>query len=234
MNALVSPSHPLHVLDRLLRAPAAFMHALESRHAQLEATRTAFLTVLVCGAIFGGAVGFYRGGMQTLYAAVKFPAVLLLTVALVTPLLSALKVALGAPLELGKDTALLLSAVAMSSVVMAAASPLIVLAYSFHIAYHEAVLLVVGCGTAGGLCGVFCVLRGLDSFAHAQRLTLVFTMLVAFTMVGTQMAWTARPFLLRPRAPAPVFMRASEGSFLESVTASIRSAQGDYPQTEAW
>ncbi|MCC6811701.1 MAG: hypothetical protein IT381_29995 [Deltaproteobacteria bacterium] len=218
----------LNSLDQLLRAPGDFMRALDGRGHQRVATRTAFVTILVCGAIFGGAVGFYRGGLQTLYAAVKFPAVLLLTVALVTPLLSAIKVALGSTLELAKDTALLLSAVAMSSVIMAAASPLIVLAYSYAIAYHEAVLMVVGCGLAGGLGGVFCVFKGLERFDYGQKATVIFTMLVAFMLVGTQLAWTARPFLLRPKAEAPVFFRATEGSFLESVTTSIRSSQGDY------
>jgi hypothetical protein len=220
----------LTVLDSLLRGPAAFVRALDTTREQSVATRTAFLTILACGAIFGGAVGFYRGGVQTVYAAVKFPAVLLLTVALVVPLLSALKVALGAPLQLQKDTALLLSSVAMSSVIMAAASPLMILAYSFSFAYHDVVLMAVGCGVAGGLSGLYCVLKGLEGFDHTQRITVVFTMLVAFMIVGTQMAWSARPFLLRPKAPAPVFLRATEGSFLDSVTTSIRSAQGIYSE----
>lgn len=218
----------LTVLDSLIRAPGPFMRALATTNEQQKATRTAFLTIVVCGAIFGGAVGFYRGGIQTLYAAAKFPAVLILTVALVTPLLSALKVALGKPLELAKDTALLLTSAALSSVIMAAASPLLMLAYSFHVAYHDAVLLAVGCGAAGGFAGIYCVLKGLEGFDHTRRLTVVFTMLVAFTLVGTQMAWTARPFLLRPKTPTPVFVRATEGSFLESVLTSVRSSQGDY------
>ncbi len=218
----------LTVLDRLLRAPTDFMRSLDAREAQAIATRTAFLTILICGAIFGGAVGFYRGGIQTFYAAVKFPLVLLMTVALITPLLSALKVALGAPLELAKDTAVLLTAASMSSTIMAACSPLIVLAYSFSLSYHAAVLLAVGAGALGGFAGIFCVLRGLERFAHAQRLTVLGTMFVTFIMVGTQMAWTARPFLLRPKAPEPVFMRAQDSSFLESVGTSWRSAQGVY------
>lgn len=218
----------LAVLDSLIRGPGAFVRALDSRDEQAVATRTSFLTILVCGAIFGGAVGFYRGGVQTLYAAVKFPAVLLLTVALVVPLLSALKVALGAKLDLAKDTALLLSSLAMSSVIMAAASPLMILAYSFSVAYHDAVLMAVGCGVAGGLGGLYCVMKGLEGFDHTQRFTVVFSMLIAFMIVGTQMAWSARPFLLRPRTETPVFLRATEGSFLDSVTTSLRSAQGQY------
>jgi hypothetical protein len=90
------------------------------------------------------------------------------------------------------------------------------------------VLLAVGAGTLGGLAGIFCVLRGLQRFEHAQRLTVLGTMLVAFVMVGTQMAWTARPFLLRPKAPEPVFLRETDSSFLDSVQTSWQSAQGIY------
>ncbi len=58
-------------------------------------------------------------------------------------------------------------------------------------------------------------------------------LLTVFGLVGTQMAWTLRPFLLRPRTPDIMFVRSIEGSFIEAVTVSARSARGIYARDAA-
>jgi len=55
---------------------------------------------------------------------------------------------------------------------------------------------------------------------------------LVFLAVLAQASWIARPFLLRPRAEAIVVVRSLEGTFLDSIGLSLRSARGVYAQGE--
>ena len=52
-------------------------------------------------------------------------------------------------------------------------------------------------------------------------------------IAGMQMTWTLRPYVVRPRTEDVPFLRAREGSFLDSVSRSIDSARGIYYRGEA-
>ena len=56
---------------------------------------------------------------------------------------------------------------------------------------------------------------------------------LVFAGVGSQMSWTLRPFLVRPRTVQAPFLRDLEGSFLDSVGRSLDSAQGRFRREEA-
>ncbi len=215
------------IVDRLLRTRTRFMSTLEN--GELRATaRALFATTLIAAAIFGACIGNYRGGLQTLFAAIKFPIVLLLTAALTVPALSGVKSALGYRTTLGRDTTLVLSALALASLLMAAGAPVLFLCMEQHASYHTTILLVVAIGGTGGLAGLSVLAAGLRELAVTHRLTLLGVTLAVFSLCGSQLAWMMRPFLLRPAANAPVFLRAPEGSFFDSVSRSYDSARGIY------
>ena len=52
-------------------------------------------------------------------------------------------------------------------------------------------------------------------------------------MVGAQLAWTLRPYLVRPRAPEAPFVRDIEGSLFEAFRETVQSAQGIYTRESA-
>jgi hypothetical protein len=52
-------------------------------------------------------------------------------------------------------------------------------------------------------------------------------------LVGSQMAWTFRPYVVRPRTEDVPMIRALEGSFIDSVTISTSSALGIYSRERA-
>ena len=82
----------------------------------------------------------------------------------------------------------------------------------------------LGIGTVGGFLGVATLWRGLRG--RAGRFVAGMVLAGTFALVGTQMSWTLRPYLVRPQTVDVPVVRALEGSFLESVTESVFSAAG--------
>ena len=52
-------------------------------------------------------------------------------------------------------------------------------------------------------------------------------------LVGGQLAWALRPYLVRPRAVDVVFVRQVEGSMFDAVVEVLDSARGHYTRDSA-
>jgi len=228
-----SPSPVWQSIDQLLRdVPGVLDRIRDGR--DLATLARAMMITIACGAgVFGAAMGTYRGEVQILYAAVKLPCVLLLTLAVCAPALTALNRAIGRSGCLRRDIALVLSALARSSLVLAAQAPIVLLAVQTGATYHQVVLVVVACCALAGAVGLGFFLRGLRARELGGLWTVAPALFVVFVLVGAQMSWTLRPFLLRPRTPEVPVLRSVEGSFFEAVARSTLSARGIYLRDEA-
>jgi hypothetical protein len=215
-------------VDELLRDAPGLLERLRAGTDLGSLAKAMILTIAVGAGAFGAAMGSFRGGRQILYAAAKLPAVMLLTLAVCAPALSALNRALDRPSDARRDLGLLLAALARASLVLAAVAPLVLLAVRLEIAYHSVVLLVVACCGAAGLVGIALFLRGLYHAAPQGIVPAALVLLGVVSLVGTQLSWTLRPYLLRPRTPEVVLIRSLEGSFVDAVARSLRSARGRY------
>lgn len=216
------------ISDELLRDRGAFVARIESGAATALTAKTLLATIFVGGAIFGAVVGANRGGLQILFAAIKIPLVVLLTAMLVTPVFSTLRIATNGRTDIRRDTLLILASLALGSLVLAALSPVVLLCMKWQMRYHNLTLVVVGCCAVGGLAGVGVFIRGLRSREGSGRGWVFLSVAAAFLIVGAQASWTLRPYLLRPRTPDVVFVRALEGSFVESIGTSLDSMRGSY------
>jgi hypothetical protein len=207
---------PQGVVERALGAAAP---------AQSLMVRVLLLTILAGTAAFGAAVGFTRGGVQVLYAAIKLPLVVLVTAFVSTPALTALGLALGRQTELRRDLIRVLAALARGSLVLAALAPVMLVATCVQLAYSWAVLSLVGCCCVAGVAGLPLLGRARWSEALARRF-LVVAMAVVVTVAGTHTAWLFRPYLVSPRSTDVPFVRPIEGSFSHAVDWHSRSALG--------
>ncbi len=223
-----SESPLLKAVDGLLRDGPGTLQRIE-RGQQLGLLAKAMIVTIAIGAAsFGAAMGAYRGSVQILFAAVKLPLAVLLSAALCAPALSTLNAALGRPACLRRDLALVLCALARASLVLAALSPLVLMGVRFGAGYHELILLVVGCCSLASIVGLVMLVRGLLAVPRRSAWLVAVGLVAVFSVVGTQMAWTLRPFILRPRTPYVPFVRSLEGNFFEAVSVAVRSARGDY------
>lgn len=237
-NAIAStfasaPPEPLGSVDELLRAPRAVLDRIEQSRELLALARAMVLTIVLGAGLFGATMGAFRGGAQILYAAVKLPLCLLLTTAICAPALSAFNAGLGRRADLRRDLAVVLCALARTSLAMAAQAPLVLLAVRLGISYHSLVLLTVGCCLLAGGVGLSLLAAGLRAADGRAVGWAILALLGVFGLVGTQVSWTLRPFMVRPRTPEAPFVRSVEGSFLDAVSRSLLSARGIYTRDAA-
>lgn len=223
----------LGLIDELLRDRAAIVDRIERGDDLAGLARTMIVTIAVATALVGAAVGSYRGGVQIAYAAIKLPLVLLLTAALCAPTLTALNVAVGRPASLARDLARLLAAVAFGALVLLAEAPLLLLARAIELDYHRTTLLLVAVVGVAGLASVTVLAGALRRGGPAAASTVLGTLAVVFALVGGQLAWTLRPYLVRPRAPEAPFVRSLEGSLFDAVLDTARSARGEFRRDAA-
>lgn len=226
-----SPDHG--ALDDLLRHPERVIERIEAGTGLAHDARIWIAVAVLSTALFGGAMGAFRGGWQILFASVKLPIVTLLTAGLVAPVFSGARMLLTGSSGLRRDFALVLAALARGSLVLAALTPVFLLGVSLDASYHKLVLTAVAICTAGGLVGFGMLLRGLRDVRLAERGLTLAVLFTALVLVGAQMAWTLRPYLIRPRTPDVPFVRAVEGSFFDAVAGSVDSARDVFHRPQA-
>jgi len=246
-HPLPAPPPAAGTIDLLLRDRVALYGRIAAGGELASLARTMLATILCGGAVFGAVLGAHRGGPQILFAAIKLPLVILLTAAVCAPALTALNAALRRPAEIRRDLALVLSALSLGAMTLAAQAPLVLLATLFETDYHAMILLVVGCCTLAGVAAVVSFHTGLgvaqgnavgSPDGHAaglpeRRGTVWFALVVLFALVGAQMSWVGRPYLVRPREQGTPFLRPVEGSLFDAVAGSSRSARGIYTRDHA-
>lgn len=222
----------LALVDRLLRDQTTVLARIERGEALGPLARTCVITIAAAAAILGATLGAHRGGLQIAYAAIKLPLVLLLTAGLATPTLTALDAAVGGRADLRRDLATVLAALALAAMLCAATAPIVLLADRLGAGYHDVILLTVACCGAGGLGGFVFFLRALAGRGGPRRLV-GGVFLAVCAVVGCQLAWTLRPWVVRPRTVELPFVRAIEGSFLDALGGSLDSARGIYHRDAA-
>ena len=230
----------IDLIDLLLRDRRAMLARLRDTSDVTAVLRAMIATIAVTMAIVGAALGSYRGGVQIAYAAIKLPVVLLGTAALSAPALSAIGAALGRRSRLAADLALVMAALAFGSLLLVACTPLIMLARAVDLDYHRTILAVVAMFAVAGGAALHMICRGvaLEAAAGCRTAatgwrTAVAGMCLVFALVGGQLSWALRPYLVRPRAPEPMFVRPVEGSLFDAITGAARSAQGIYDRDAA-
>jgi hypothetical protein len=239
MDALASaavhapPPAPAGAVERLLRNRGALVADIVAGRSLGAIARAMLLTIVLGGALFGAALGVYRGGIQIAYAALKLPMVLVFTAALAAPALTAFNLALDRPADLRRDLAFALCALALGALVLAAEAPLIFVARALDAEYHQTTLLVVGCCALAGLVSLGFLVRALRVPSPRFALTAAGLLCVVTMVVGAQAAWTLRPYLVRPRTPDVPFLRDVDGNLLDAVEQTFESARGRYHRDEA-
>ena len=232
-NSSTSELTTLGLVDDLLRNHPRLLARIEAGIDLGGLARGLVLIIAVAAALFGAAMGAYRGGVQVLFSAVKLPAALLFTAALITPAFAALHAGARGHLDARRDGAVMLASLAAASLLLSGLAPVVLLAGFWEFGYHDTVLLVVGACSVGGVFGLSLFLRAVARGRALARGWVALGVGLVFMAVGSQMSWTLRPFLVRPRTVQAPFLRPVEGSFLEAVVTSVDSARGRFRREAA-
>ena len=190
------------------------------------------LAMVLCGAIYGAILGFWRAPLMAGYAAVKLPLLLVITSSLTMLFNWIVASALGVRLSFTQVSVLTYAAMAIAAVLLASVSPV---AWLFTVGApppsadarttHN-ILYLVHTGLVGGcsLVGTRALWRLLCRLApdrNKARQVYVAWLLV-FCLVGGEVAWILRPFVGSIYYPV-AFLRseALEGNVYEFVVTDI-------------
>ena len=215
---------------RLLRDPNALVEEFSDAAGLRRLTPPLLALVGLGGGVFGAVVGSYRGGLQTVYAAAKFPFFLLIPVMVCLPAIYALCSACDVEVRYHRLGLAGLAGLARTAILLAAASPVLWLMYSVHIDYHAAILAMVGALGVVGLPGLATVVRALPGSGLLRQVVLAGSLgLICLSMA--QSGWLLRPFVARPAGEVS-FLRPVEEDVFSSLGATALAALGAYQDWE--
>jgi hypothetical protein len=206
------------VLIELLRDRSLFLEEIRSG-VKLETKNTA---LLLCSSIFfavyGAIIGSSHSWAQALSSTVKLPALYLITLIICFPTLYFFNILFGSRKTFGQHFAMLLTSVSVISVLLFSFAPitLFFLISTHNYQFYKVLNVVVFAVT--GFIGVKFLYQGMEMLSQEDeeglktRMSILRFWLILYAFVGTQLAWTLRPFFGSPGTPFELF-REMQGNF---------------------
>ena len=193
------------------------------------------ITIVVGSALYGFTIGIWRAPIQSLYTAIKFPLLILLTCAGNGLLNGMLAQVLGSGLSFKQTTLAILMSFAIAAIVLGSLSPVTLFVwynappfgapnatagYSLILLVHVFLIAFAGVMANRRLLDLLKKFSGHDRTARAVFLS----WLAGNLFLGAQLAWNLRPFIGHPTI-AVQFIRADplRGNFYEAVWAAFRN-----------
>lgn len=188
--------------------------------------RYAALTIIGLSGFFGLVAGLYSGPLQGISAGIKLPFLFFATFAICFPAFFVVQVLVGSRLRLTQVVVLVLSALALTSILLAAFVPITAFFLVTGANYYFQHLLNIGLAAVAGLFGMYALHDGLTVVCEKRgvyprkALTIMRAWAVLFAFVGIQLAWNLRPFL-GDRAQGFQLVGKYEGNFYAAVVYAV-------------
>jgi hypothetical protein len=198
--------------------------------------RFALATLLILGGLYGGVAGAYSGPLQSVAAAAKLPFLFLATFVVCFPAFYVVQVLVGSRLQLLQVVVLVTSALALTTVVLAAFVPVPAFFLITGANYYFQHLLHIVLVGAAGIFGMYALHDGLTTICERRgvyprkALTIMRLWAVLFGFVGIQMAWNLRPFLGDRNQPFQLMGRY-QGNFYTAVIYAVKRLGGEVDST---
>lgn len=215
---------------------ATVMSFLQNREAFLadidqgENLNSKIFGLLVSSAIFLGIygliIGGYGGWLQAIVSAIKLPALYLLTLVICFPTLYFFNLMFGSKQRFNQYLALLLTAVAVMSILLFGFAPVAIFFLMSTKNYFFFLLLNVVIFSITGFLGISFFYKEMvrlmkkDEAGTKIRINILRYWLGLYAFVGTQLAWTLRPFFGSPDVPFALF-REKDSNFYLAILRSI-------------
>lgn len=221
----------LGVIEAILRSRLQFFHEIRDGIDLPRKLRAMLISSLAFFALYGAVMGSAHSVWQALSSAVKLPILFLATLFICSPTLYIFNVLFGSNQSLRQNIALILTAVTVTAVLLLSFAPITLFFLLTTSQYQFFKLLNVGIFTIAGIMGVRFLSQGMRVVAdmgtegdRSLRLVLRLWMFL-YAFVGSQLAWTIRPFMGAPSLPFELF-RQLGGNFYTNIFASIGEILG--------
>jgi len=216
------------LIERLLREPDSIWRQVASERNLGALNRQLVLATAAPLAVQGAVLGASSGALQALASALKLPMLFLLTLAICLPTLYLFNLFFGSRLRVSQTLAVVLCAMATTAVLTLGFTPISVFfllsarSYAFFKILNVAILALTG------LAGLRVLVTGMSTVSPRPDVStpapsnrrLLRGWLVVYAFVGTQLAWTLRPFFGAPGLPFELF-RTLEGNFYVNIIQTL-------------
>jgi len=212
------------LLNDVLRQKSAFIHGIFDNAQVGRQIAMMLLAVLVLSGAYGLAMGAPGGWRQMFSSGLKVPALLLLTLAICFPVLFVVNVLMGSKLGILQTLALIMFALTLNSIMLASFAPVAAFFGFSGSDYHFMKLLHVVVFAFCGAWGMIALWHGMaevcdkTSLYPPQGMRILRIWILVFGFVGTQMAWTLRPYIGAPELPFEMFRKNNLGKNFYTAT----------------
>ena len=221
----------LAVIEAILRNRYRFFSEVRDGVDLGGKLRSLIVSSMVFLAIYGAVMGSSHSVLQALSSAVKLPLLFLATLAVCAQTLYFLNVLYGSPQTLTQSITLILTAITVTAVLLISFAPIILFFIMTTAHYQFFKLLNVAVFALSGMLGVSFLSQGMRLLAaeahdtERARRRLMRMWILVYAFVGSQMAWTLRPFVGAPSLGFELF-RQLGGNFYTNIFASLGEILG--------
>lgn len=219
------------IVEKILRNRFDFFIEIREGLRLGEKIRAMTLSSVAFFALYGAVMGSTHSLLQTLSSAIKLPALFLATLFVCVPSLYFFSLLFGSKQSLRQNMTLILTAVTVTAVLLLSLAPITMFFRLTTSQYQFFKLLNVGIFAISGLMGVVFLYQGMKVVsgsdaegANTRKWVMIIWMFV-YAFVGSQMAWTIRPFIGAPGVEFELF-RQLGGNFYSNVLYSIGDILG--------
>ena len=220
------------VVETILRDRRQFFEEIREGIGVQEKTRSMVISTAAFLAVYGAVLGSTHSLLQALSSAAKLPLLFLITLAICVPALYVLSVLFGASQRLTQSIALVLSAITVTAVLLLSFAPITFFFMLTTSGYQFFKLLNVLFFVIAGSLGMVFLSQGVQIVSTSDkqegakmRRLLLYVWIVLYAFVGSQMAWTLRPFIGFPDARFEL-VRELGGNFYSNILISMGEVLG--------
>jgi len=221
----------LAVIETILRNRYHFFIEIRDGIGLREKMRAMLISSIAFLALYGAVLGSTHSLWQALSSAVKLPILFLATLVVCSPTLYFFNVLFGSNQSLTQNFALILTAVTVTSVLLLSFTPVVLFFLLTTSGYQFFKLLNVAICAISGWMGVLFLSQGMQIVSAAgkegaaARRNVIRLWIVLYAFVGSQMAWTLRPFIGAPSMKFELF-RQLGGNFYANILVSLGEMLG--------
>lgn len=185
------------------------------------------LIIALFSFFYGLIMGSYNSWMQALSSGAKLTSLLFLTLIICFPSFYIVQLVLGSKVKIKQLAVMMLSGFLMTTTIMLAFAPIVLLFQLSGDNYNFLKFLHVGVFIFSGFFGMRAVLDALrNSFAEQGvypqiGLSIFRVWVIIFAFVGIQLAWNLRPFVGYKDMPFELFRENTQGNFYSSMIKSL-------------
>ena len=221
----------LAIIETVLRNRNRFFVEIREGVELSQKMRAMLISSIAFFALYGAVMGSTHSLWQALSSGVKLPILFLATLVVCSPTLYFFNLIFGSNQSLAQNFTLILTAITVTAVLLLSFAPIVLFFLLTTSQYQFFKLLNVGVFTISGFVGVLFLSQGMRVVSESgkegvsARRSVVRLWILIYAFVGSQMAWTLRPFIGAPRLDFELF-RQLGGNFYANVFASFGEILG--------